>query len=57
MEGTPPGTSGRGDLGPDVYERLLDAAEDALDHAELHAARAEDDYVPWAEVKADLGLV
>ena len=44
-------------LDPDAYERLLEDAEDALDRAELHAARAEDDFVPWAEVKADLGLV
>lgn len=43
-------------LDPDVYERLLDDAEDALDRAELHAARAEGDYIPWDAVKADLGL-
>jgi prevent-host-death family protein len=43
-------------LDPDVYQRLLDDAEDALDRAELHAVRVEDDYVPWADVKADLGL-
>ena len=43
-------------LDPDTYEQLLDDAEDALDRAELHAARADDDYVPWDEVKADLGL-
>lgn len=41
---------------PDVYQRLLDAAEDALDRAELRAAREDDDYVPWDEVKADLGF-
>jgi prevent-host-death family protein len=39
-----------------TYDALVEAAEDALDRAELLAARAEDDYVPWAEVKADLGL-
>ncbi len=43
-------------LDSDAYERLLDEAEDALDRAELRAARAEDDYVPWDQVKADLGL-
>ncbi len=43
-------------LDPDVYDRLLDDADDALDRAELHAARAEGDYVPWDVVKADLGL-
>jgi prevent-host-death family protein len=39
-----------------AYDALVDAAEDALDRAELATARAEDDYVPWEEVKADLGL-
>lgn len=43
-------------LDPDVYERLLEDAEDALDRAELRAAREDADYVPWDEVKADLGL-
>ena len=55
MEALPPGTSGRDGVGPDGYERLLEEAEDAMDRAELHAARAEDDYVPWDEVRADLG--
>lgn len=44
-------------LDPDAYERLLEDAEDTLDRAELRAAREEADYVPWDEVKADLGLV
>jgi hypothetical protein len=35
---------------------MSDLAEDALDRAELDGARAEDDYVPWEQVKADLGL-
>jgi prevent-host-death family protein len=43
-------------IDPDTYERLLDEAEDALDRGELRAAREENDYVPWDEVKADLGL-
>lgn len=43
-------------LDPDLYERLLEDAEEAMDRAELHAARNDDDYVPWDEVKADLGL-
>jgi prevent-host-death family protein len=43
-------------LDPDEYERILNDAEDTLDRAELHAARAEEDYVPWEEVKAELGL-
>lgn len=37
------------------YERMIDELEDTIDRAELRAAR-EDDYVPWEEVKADLGL-
>lgn len=41
---------------PQVFERLLDEAEDALDRAELARAREEDDYVPWDQVKVDLGL-
>lgn len=40
----------------ETYERVVDAAEDAVDRRELQAARHEDDYVPWDEVKADLGL-
>lgn len=42
---------------PESYERLVDDAEDATDRAELQAARAEDDYIPWDEVKAELGLM
>lgn len=42
---------------PDVFERLLSDAEDALDRAELAMARDEHDYVPWDQVKAELGLV
>jgi hypothetical protein len=38
------------------YDALVEAAEDALDRAELAAVRLDDDYVPWEEVKADLGL-
>jgi prevent-host-death family protein len=40
----------------DAYDFLVDAAEEALDRAELRAARDEDNYVPWEEVKAELGL-
>jgi prevent-host-death family protein len=43
-------------LDPDAYDRLVEDAADAVDTAELRAARLEDDYVPWEEVKADLGL-
>ena len=39
-----------------MYEQLIEDAEEALDPAELRAARADDDYIPWDELKADLGL-
>jgi len=39
------------------YARMSDLVQDALDRAELEAARTENDYVPWEQVKADLGLV
>lgn len=32
------------------------SADDAGDRRELDAARAADDYLPWDEVKAALGL-
>ena len=35
----------------DALKRLADEAEDRL---QLRAARAEDDYVPWDEVKTAL---
>ncbi len=41
----------------EAYERIVEAAEDGTDRRELQAARDEDDYVPWDEVKVDLGLV
>lgn len=41
---------------PAVFEKLLDDAEDALDRAELALARDDDEYIPWEQVKADLGL-
>ncbi|HUF33957.1 MAG TPA: type II toxin-antitoxin system Phd/YefM family antitoxin [Acidimicrobiales bacterium] len=43
-------------LDADLYDQVVEAAEDAIDRYELEAAREEDDYVPWDEVKADLGL-
>lgn len=43
-------------LDADLYDQVIEEAEDALDRRELDAAREEDDYVPWDEVKADLGL-
>jgi antitoxin Phd len=48
-------------LSPAEYERLLEAAEDAEDLAAFDAAMAEiiagAPTIPWAQVKADLGLV
>ena len=38
-----------------ISEELCLSAVDTR-RAELAAARSEDDYVPWEEVKADLGL-
>ena len=40
----------------DAFDRLVDIADDIEDRRELDAARAADDYVPWEEVKAALGL-
>ncbi len=43
-------------LGADAFDQLVDAADEVQDRRELSAARAEDDYVPWDEVKSALGL-
>ena len=43
-------------LDPDVFDRLIDLAEDALDRRELDEVRADGDYLPWDEVEATLGL-
>jgi antitoxin Phd len=47
-------------LSPAEYERLIEAAEDAEDQAAADAAMAEimadSPSIPWAQVKADLGL-
>ena len=40
----------------DAFDGLVDAANDVVDRRELEAARADDDYIPWDEVKANLGL-
>ena len=39
------------------YDAFVEAAEEQIDRVALRAARADDDYVPWDEVKAQLGLV
>jgi prevent-host-death family protein len=43
-------------LDSEQYERMIDELEDTLDREALQAARSEDDYVPWDELKAELGL-
>jgi len=43
-------------LDADAYDALVEDAEDAADRAELEAARADDDFVFWEEVKAQLWL-
>lgn len=40
----------------EMYDRLVDATEDAADREALADAHAENDYIPWEEVKAELGL-
>ena len=40
----------------DAFDRLVEIADDVDDRRELEAARADDDYVPWDDVKAVLGL-
>ena len=41
-------------LDPDVYEQLLEDAEETLDLAELQAAREDDDYIPFNDA-GDIG--
>ena len=43
-------------LDSDTFDRILDDADDVEDRRELEAARAEDDYLLWDEVKVALGL-
>ena len=43
-------------VNPVVFNKLAEDAEEALDRAALKRAREEDDYIPWEEVKAELGL-
>jgi len=40
----------------DAFDRLGDRADEAEDRRALVAARHEDEYVLWDEVKAALGL-
>ena len=44
-------------VSPERYEQLLEALEDAEDVAAFDEAMAEEGpNIPWAQVKADLGL-
>ena len=43
-------------LDVDSFDRLVDNADDVDDRRELASARVDDDYVPWDDVKAVLGL-
>jgi prevent-host-death family protein len=43
-------------LEAEAFDRLVDTADDVEDRRDLAAARADDDYVPWDEVKSALGL-
>ena len=43
-------------LSVEAFDRLVDIADDTDDRRELAAARHDDDYVPWDEVKAELGM-
>ncbi len=40
----------------DAFDRLVETSDDVDDRRELDAARADDDYVPWDDVKVMLGL-
>ena len=40
-----------------LFERLVAAADDTSDRKALALARADDDTVPWEQVKVDLGLL
>ncbi len=43
-------------LDSEAFDQLVDSADDVEDRRGLDRARADDDYVPWDEVKAALGL-
>lgn len=43
-------------VAPDVFEALSRDAEDAFDRAAVALASDEDDFIPWEEVKDELGL-
>ena len=41
---------------PDVYQRLSQDAEDAIDRAAVVLSAEDDDFIPWDAVKAELSL-
>ncbi len=43
-------------LDVDSFDRLVENANDVEDRSELAAAWVDDNYVPWDDVKAVLGL-
>ena len=43
-------------LDVEEYDRLVDAAEYEEDVRAIKRARREGDWIPWEQVKADLGL-
>lgn len=43
-------------IDPDSFEKLSREAEDAFDRAALALSEDDDDFIPWDEVKNELGL-
>ena len=43
-------------VAPDVFENLTREAEEAVDRAALDIDREDRDYIPWEQVKTELGL-
>lgn len=41
---------------PVVWERVLDRAEDAIDRLAIREAHEQDEWIPWEQVKEELGL-
>lgn len=41
---------------PAVWERVLDRAEDAIDQLAIAEATDQDEWIPWEQVKEELGL-
>ena len=43
-------------VAPDVFEALSRDAEDAFDRAVVTLSSEDNDFIPWEEVKGELGL-